>query len=111
MLATLAFLPGIAGAANVDIQSGSSRVVIDRDGQILIRNRNVGRDVYSDSNFDNKDVDQVIPRIYPYSDRLYRPSLRRSLYYRNYSRGWCRGYSYSHSSYGSSSYSSSTICN
>jgi hypothetical protein len=112
MVAALAFLPGIAGAASVDIQSGSSRVVIDRDGQIFIRGRNVGRDVYSDSNFDDEDVDRVIPRIYPYSNRLYRPSsLRRERDYRSYYRGRCKGYSHSHSSYGSRSYSSSTICN
>jgi hypothetical protein len=109
MVATLAFLPGIAGAASVDIQSGSSRVVIDRGGEIYIRNRNIGRDAYSDSDFD-EDIDRVIPRIYPYSNRLYRPSLRRG-YYRDFSRGRCKGYSYSRSSYGSRSYSSSTVCN
>ncbi len=111
MVATLAFLPGIAGAASVDIQSGSSRVVIDRDGQIFIRDRNVGHDVYSDSNFDDEDLDRVIPRIYPYSNGLYRPSLRRDRYYRDYSRGRCKGYSYSRSSYSSRSYSSTTVCN
>jgi hypothetical protein len=109
MVASLAFLPGIAGAASVDIHSGSSRVIIDPDGQVYIRNQRVERDVYSDSDFD-EDVDRVIPRAYPYSNRLYRPSLRRDRYYRSYSRGRCKGYSYSHSSYGSSSYSSSTIC-
>jgi hypothetical protein len=110
MVATLAFFPGIAGAASVDIQSGSSRVTIDPDGQVYIRNQKVRRDTYSDSDFD-EDMDRVIPYILPYSRRLYRPGLSRDRDYRNYSRGRCRDYSYSHSSYGSSSYSSSTICN
>lgn len=111
MVATLAFLPGIAAAASVDIKSGSSRVVIDRDGQVYIRNKKVVRDVYYDdydSDFD-EDLDRVIPRVYPYSTRRYRPSLR-NRYYRGY-RGKCKGYSYSRSSYGSSTYSSSTVCN
>jgi hypothetical protein len=111
MVATLAFLPGIAGAASVDIQSGNSRVVIDRDGQVDIRNERVGRNVYSDYD-DDDDLDRVIPFPNPYSDRLYRRGYYRDRYYggnRSY-RGKCRGHSHSYNTYGSSSYSSTTVC-
>ena len=109
MVVTLAFLPGIAGAASVEIKSGNSRVVVGREGQVYIRN--VGRDVYSDYDYDD-DVDRVIPLTSPYGSRLYRRGYTRDRYYggkRPY-RGKCRGHSHSYSRNGSSSYSSSTVC-
>jgi hypothetical protein len=111
MVAALAFLPGIAGAASVDIQSGNSRVVIDRDGQVDTRDERVGRNVYSDYD-DDDDLDRVIPLPTPYSNRLYRRGYYRDRYYggnRSY-RGKCRGHSYSYSRSGSSTYSSTTVC-
>ncbi|NJM68435.1 MAG: hypothetical protein HC851_23610 [Acaryochloris sp. RU_4_1] len=111
VLATLAFLPGIAGAASVDIQSGNSRVVVGREGQVYIRNERAGRDVYSNSDYNN-DLDRVIPLPHPYGDRLYRRGYSRDRYYggnRSY-RGKCRGHSHSYSRNGSSSYSSTTVC-
>jgi hypothetical protein len=109
MVAALAFLPGIAGAASVDIQSGNSRVVIDRDGQVDIRNERVGRNGYSD--YDD-DIDRVIPLTSPYGNRLYRHGYSRDRYYgkNRYYRGKCRGYSHSYSRNGSSTYSSTTVC-
>jgi hypothetical protein len=110
MVATLAFLPGIAGAASIDIQSGNSRVVIDRDGQVYT-NQRVGRDIYSDYDYDD-DLDRVIPLGSPYGNRLYRRGYSRDRYYggnRSY-RGKCKGHSYSYSRNGSSSYSSTTVC-
>jgi hypothetical protein len=112
MVATLAFLPGIAGAASVDIQSGNSRVVIDRDGEVDIRNERVGRNVYSDDDDDfDDDLDRVIP-LFPTYNKLYRRSYSRDRYYGgNHSYlGKCRGHSHSHNTYGSSTYSSTTIC-
>jgi hypothetical protein len=107
VVAALAFLPGIAGAASVEIQSGNSRVVIGREGQVYIRNR----DVYSDYD-DNDDLDRVILLTSPYGNRLYRRGYTRDRYYRgNRSyRGKCRGHSHSYNTYGSSSYSSTTVC-
>jgi hypothetical protein len=110
MVVALAFFPGIAGAASVEIQSGNSRVVIGREGQVYIRNQRVGRDVYSD--YDDDDLDRVIPLPTPYSNRLYRRGYYRDRYYggnRSY-RGKCRGHSYSYSRSGSSTYSSTTVC-
>jgi hypothetical protein len=113
MVATLAFLPGIAGAASVDIQSGNSRVVIDRDGQVDIRNERVGRNVYSDDDDDDDDDDdRVIPLPHTYRNKLYRRGYSRDRYYggnRSY-RGKCRGHSHSYNRYGSSTYSSTTVC-
>ncbi len=114
MVAALAFLPGIAGAASVDIQSGNSRVVIDREGQVDIHNERVGRNVYSDYDDDDydDDLDRVIPLPTPYSNRLYRRGYYRDRYYggnRSY-LGKCRGHSHSHNTYGSSTYSSTTVC-
>jgi hypothetical protein len=110
MVVALAFLPGIAGAASVEIQSGNSRVVIDRDGQVDIRNERVGRNVYSD--YDDDDLDRVIPLTSPYGNRLYRRGYSRDRYYggnRSY-RGKCRRHSHSYSRNGSSSHSSTTVC-
>jgi hypothetical protein len=110
MVAALAFLPGIAGAASVDIQSGNSRVVIDRDGQVDIRDERVGRNVYSD--YDDDDLDRVISLPRTYRNKLYRRGYTRDRYYggnRSY-RGKCRGHSHSHNTYGSSTYSSTTVC-
>lgn len=114
MVVALAFFPGIAGAASVEVQSGNSRVVIGREGQVYIR----GRDVYSDSDYDDDDLDRVIPFPKPYSDRLYRRGYYRDRYYggnryyggSRYYRGKCRGHSYSYSRSGSSTYSSTTVC-
>jgi hypothetical protein len=111
MVATLAFLPGIAGAASVDIESGNSRVVIDREGQVDIRNERVGRNVYSDDD-DDDDLDRVIPLPHTYRNKLYRRGYSRDRYYggnRSY-RGKCRGHSRSYNRYGSSTYSSTTVC-
>jgi hypothetical protein len=112
MVVALAFFPGIAGAASVDVQSGNARVVIDREGQVYIRNQRVGRDVYSDSDYNDDDLDRVIPLPTPYSNRLYRRGYYRDRYYdgSRYSRGKCRGHSYSYSRSGSSTYSSTTVC-
>jgi hypothetical protein len=104
-VAFLTLLPGIAGAASVDIRSGGSRVVIDRDGQVFIRNGNRERDFYSDSNFDD-DLDRVIPPLNPRLGGLYRPRSNRD----RYNRGRCKEYSHSYSRGGSSSYSSSVVC-
>ncbi|NJM76166.1 MAG: hypothetical protein HC852_10700 [Acaryochloridaceae cyanobacterium RU_4_10] len=112
VVATLAFLPGIAGAANVDVQSGNSRVVIGREGQVYIRNERVGRDVYSDYDDDDYDIDRVIPLPRPYSNKIYRRGYYRDRYYggSRYYRGKCRGHTYSYSRSGSSTYSSTTVC-
>jgi hypothetical protein len=112
MVVALAFLPGIAGAASVDVQSGNARVVIGREGQVYIRNQRVGRDVYSDSDYDDDDLDRVIPLPTPYSNRLYRRGYYRDRYYggSRYYRGKCKGHTYSYSRSGSSTYSSTTVC-
>jgi hypothetical protein len=112
VVATLAFLPGIAGAASVDVQSGNSRVVIGREGQVYIRNERIGRDVYSDYDDDDYDIDRVIPLPRPYSNKIYRRGYFRDRYYggSRYYRGKCRGHTYSYSRSGSSTYSSTTVC-
>lgn len=109
MVATLAFLPGIAEAASVKIQSGGSQVVIGREGQVYIRNGQIGRDVYSDYD-DDDDLDRVIPL--PYGNKSYRRGYYRDRYYggSRYYRGKCRGHSYSYNRSGSSTYSSTTVC-
>ncbi len=102
MVITLPFLSGIAGAAGVDIQSGNSRVVADQEDQVYILNKKVERDVHPE--FDYDDLDRVIPLFHPYGERSYRHGYDRDCYYQE----TCRGHS--RSTYGSSSYCSTTVC-
>jgi hypothetical protein len=100
-LVALALSPNIVYASSVDIQSDTARVVIDRGGQIYIRNENRADGDYSD--LDNNDW--VISR--PSTRKFYRRGLYRDRYY----RGKCRSYNTRYSRYGSSSYSSTIVCN
>ena len=102
----IAFLPGIAGASSVDVISGNSRVIIDRQGQVLIRDNSQERNVYSDSEFDD-DFDRVIPPVNPRLKSIYRSKLLQN----RFNRTRCKSYSHRYSRFGSSSYSSTTICN
>lgn len=104
----IAFFPGIAGASSVDISSGDSRVIIDRQGQVFIRDGDGGqeRNIYSDSEF-NDDFDRVIPPVNPSLKGSYRSRSPQNRFYRTR----CKAYSHRYSRYGSSTYSSTTVCN
>jgi hypothetical protein len=93
-----------AHASGVDIESGRTRVSIDRNGQVYIRDNRNDRS-YDDSYSDLEDRDWVPSR--PYFRKFYRRGLSRDRYY----RARCRSHNTSYSRYGSSTYSSTTICN
>jgi hypothetical protein len=90
-----------AHASGVDIESGGARVSIDRNGQVYIRDNRSYEDSYSDL----EDRNWVPSR--PYPRKFYRRGLSRDRYY----RARCRSHNTSYSRYGSSTYSSTTICN
>ena len=102
----IGFLPGIARASSVDISSGGSRVIIDRQGQVYVRDGGQERNIYSDSEF-NDDFDRVIPPLNPSLKGSYRSRSPRNRFYRTR----CKTYSHRYNRYGSSSYSSTTVCN
>ena len=102
----IAFLPGVAGASNVDISAGSSRIIIDQQGQIFIRDGGQERNINSDSEFNN-DFDRVIPPVNPKLNSFHRSKWLQNRFYRTR----CRAYSHRYSRYGSSGYSSTTVCN
>jgi hypothetical protein len=101
-LALVALSSDVASASSVDIQSGGSRVSIGRNGQVYIRDKNSEDDFYSDSD----DSDWILSRPNPYLRKYYRRGLSRDRYY----RARCRSHNSSYSRYGSSTYSSTTIC-
>ncbi len=96
------FSPIVAHAANVDIQAGKARVSIDRDGQVYVRDQSSDDDFYSDLD----ESDWIRSRSNPYSRKFYRRGLSRDRYY----RARCRSHNTSYSRYGSSTYSSTTVC-
>jgi hypothetical protein len=102
-LVLVALSSGIAHASGVDIQSGRAHVSIDRDGQVYIRDESSDDDFYSD----RYDRDWIPSRSNPYSRKYYRRGLSRDRYY----RARCRSNNTSYSRHGSSTYSSTTICN
>jgi hypothetical protein len=102
-LVIVALSSDIARAASVDIQSGRARVSINRNGQVYIRDESNEDDSYSDLD----DSDWIPSRSNPYSRRFYRRGLSRDRYYRT----GCRSHRTSYSRHGSSTYSSTTICN
>jgi hypothetical protein len=91
-----------ADASSVDIQSGRARVSIDRNGRVYIRDESSDDDFYSDID----ESDWIRSRYNPYSRKFYRRGLSRDRYY----RAKCKSHNTSYSRYGSSTYSSTTVC-
>jgi hypothetical protein len=102
-LIALALSPNIVSAASVDIQSDGSRVVIDRGGRVYIRNNEYGEDRF----YSDLDDSDWVPSRPSYSRKIYRRGSPRSRYYRSK----CRNHSTSYSRRGSSTHTSTMICN